>query len=101
MKSRWMLLPGVFLLGAMLWPTVLTSGPIDGTKRWPNRDRGRIRIPAGTPGVREITERFAGGDRACVILVGDHNPPGDLGIEVYDQDNRLVAKDDGKGDFAT
>jgi hypothetical protein len=37
---------------------------------------------------------FRGHQRACVILIGDHDPPAELAIFVYDSQGRLVAKDE-------
>ena len=60
----------------------------------------KYELPGGYPGEKKIKVKFEGGKRASIILEGDHRPVADLGIEVYDDNNRLVAKDEGKGDFA-
>ncbi len=44
-------------------------------------------------------ESFRGGERACVIVKGDHKPVVNLEIAVYDQKGNLVAKDNGGGDY--
>jgi hypothetical protein len=46
-----------------------------------------------------IEERFRGGERACVILEGDHDPVMDVYVEVYDEQNRRVAFDHAGGDI--
>jgi hypothetical protein len=45
---------------------------------------------------------FRGGERACVIAIGDHRQGGGtaLKIMVYDEKNRLVAQDDGHGQLS-
>jgi hypothetical protein len=53
------------------------------------------------PGTAEFKEAFRGGRRACVIVKGDHRPVVDLAVFVYDANGRLVAKDEGRGDFVT
>jgi hypothetical protein len=50
--------------------------------------------------VTQATKTFRGGERACVIVFGDHNPPSPLDIFVYDAQNRLVAKDQAPSDIA-
>lgn len=42
---------------------------------------------------------FQGGERACVIVEGDHKPVMDLELYVLDQQRRVVAKDTDGGDF--
>jgi hypothetical protein len=41
--------------------------------------------------------KLEAGRRACVILVGDHNPVQDLTIEVRDSAGNVVARGGGKG----
>ncbi len=57
----------------------------------------KFRVAAG--GEADFTEEFQAGRRACVIAVGDHNPPVELGVTVYDEANNLLAQDKGL-DFA-
>src|ERR1700736_1718147 len=42
---------------------------------------------------------FVANERACVVVEGDHKPPMNLTLEVYDSKKNLVAKDTGL-DFA-
>ena len=56
-------------------------------------------IKVSAQGKSEFRETFRGGRRACVIVKGDQDPVVDLGVYVYDGSDRLVAKDDGRGDF--
>ncbi len=44
---------------------------------------------------------FKGGERACVIVRGDHRPVVDLRVTVYDAQGKVVAKDDRGGDIVT
>jgi hypothetical protein len=55
------------------------------------------RIPKGAR-VR-FEKEFRGGERACVIVRGDHKPVVDLSVAIYDQNGNLIAKDDAGGDF--
>lgn len=43
--------------------------------------------------------KFRGGERACVIVMGDHKPPVDLAVYVYDEKDRLVAEDKAGGEY--
>jgi hypothetical protein len=54
--------------------------------------------PGGTitPGTLEFSKLFAAGQRACVIVIGDHDPIVDVEVEVYDSRNKLVARDRGQ-----
>jgi hypothetical protein len=47
----------------------------------------------------ELKITFRGGARACVAAQGDHDPVVPLDIAVYDKNDRLIAKDESKGDF--
>jgi hypothetical protein len=47
---------------------------------------------------RYLQDRFSGGERASVILIGDHDPVMDLALYVYDADGNCVARDDDGGD---
>src|SRR5690349_10098846 len=49
----------------------------------------------GAQGSTEILREFAGGERACVIAIGDHKPVVPLKIVVLDEANRVVAQDEG------
>src|SRR5205807_8018960 len=44
-------------------------------------------------------ETFKGGERACVLVKGDHDPPADLILTVYDSKEQVVAKDEDGGDL--
>jgi hypothetical protein len=51
-------------------------------------------------GVIEITHTFMGGERACVVAVGDHRPPSPMEIRVFDAKNVLVAEANADTDTA-
>jgi hypothetical protein len=63
----------------------VVSAPVTGARAT------RVRI--GRQSSMTLEEKFLGGQRACVIAVGDHNPPVDLGITVFDEAEQLVAED--------
>lgn len=94
----------VVLAGVLLCTSATDGGPIGGPV-------GKsYRLPAGTreqgkivPGEESFSAIFRGGERACVTVVGDHNPVVEVAIKVYDSKNRLVIEDRGSGaaaDFA-
>jgi hypothetical protein len=56
-----------------------------------------MRVPAN--GKKAVRADFHGGERACVIVKGDHKPVVDLRLSVYDKKGNLVAKDEGGGDY--
>jgi hypothetical protein len=64
------------------------SAPIKGAYA-----HGKLRV--GARSHIEFEEIFEGGRRACVIAVGDHNPPVEIAIAVNDEAGRLVAEDRG------
>jgi len=96
MKLFGMLALFLLLAALLLWTNLVGAGPAKG----PELNVRRFVLPAGHPGKRTIKERFVGGERACVLLYGDHNPVEELWIRVYDDKNNLVAQDEGKGDFS-
>jgi hypothetical protein len=70
-----------------------SGAPIEGTS-W-----GISSVPAGIESGDKITEPgslpfskvFAAGQRACVVVIGDHKPVVDLEIKIYDAKKNLVA----------
>jgi hypothetical protein len=63
------------------------------------------RVPAGTvgeggkitePGIYEFSKVYAAGQRACVIVIGDHKPVVDVEIKVFDSKNNLIVQDRGQ-----
>jgi hypothetical protein len=68
------------------------GGPVDGTTYF--RDRVPKRDGAA-PGVLPVSREFVAGQRACIIVIGDHNPVVDLEVKVYDLQGQLVAEDRG------
>ena len=49
----------------------------------------------GARGSITLLHQFAGGERACVIAIGDHRPVVPLKITVYDDQENVVAQDAG------
>jgi hypothetical protein len=86
--------------------TPFSSGaPIEGTA-WM-----MVKVPEGRssdgvvsePGHLQYNRTFVAGQRACVVAIGDHKPPVDVEIKVFDAKNQVVAQDKGQGpaqDFA-
>jgi hypothetical protein len=81
------------------------GAPADGTA-WSLEDiaAGVVRSGVVTePGCMHFTKAYVGGERACVVLVGDHRPVVDVEIKVLDSKKQVVAHDRGQGparDFA-
>jgi len=90
MKRSALMLTGLLLLLAGSG----RAGPIKGSYARSEN------VQAGSPGVLEFKETFKGGRRACVIVRGDHKPVVNLGLQVFDADGKLVARDDGEGDIS-
>ena len=76
-----------------------SGGPVDGTS-WAEQ-----KVPGGTqgahgeitePGVMELKKTFMAGERACVVVIGDHDPVVDIEVKVYDSKKNLVAQDRGQ-----
>jgi hypothetical protein len=59
----------------------------------------QAKIPGGQ--LASIREIFKGGERACVIVVGDHRPVVPLLLKVEDAQGNLVGEDKNGGDFCT
>jgi hypothetical protein len=76
----------------------LQSSSVRGHYREPrlkNEKRGRLH--AGE--TYEFRDTFRANQRACVIVEGDHNPPVNLTVKVFDVGGNQVAADSGGGDF--
>src|SRR5208337_2023387 len=76
----------------------LQSSALRGHYREPrlkNEKRGRLHAGAAY----EFRDTFRANQRACVIVEGDHNPPMNLTIKVFDVAGNLVAADGSGGDF--
>jgi hypothetical protein len=94
MKGSTVVVLAVAVVGGLA-VTLGRGSPADGM-----RSEGR-RIGAG--GSTEFEVPFRGGERACVIVRGDHKPVENIRLEVY-EGARLVAEDEArenKGDFVT
>jgi hypothetical protein len=82
----------VVALCLALFPAGLGNGSPVGGKRSLSHD-----IPEYSNFLLE--ETFRGGERACVIVKGDHKPVVDLKLVVYDQKDQVVVKDERGGDL--
>jgi hypothetical protein len=84
-----------FLIAAGL--TVLAASlsaqasPVDGITAIKDK------VSGGTSFVRKM--KFKGGERACVIAIGDHQPVVDLHLRVEDARGQLVGEDKPGGDL--
>lgn len=84
---------GLMLLGLLLATGPAEGGPVrGGYHEW-------VQVEAGIPYLFEPV-LFKGGERACVIVVGDLNPPMNITVKVFDHNKKLVARDERGGDFA-
>jgi hypothetical protein len=77
----------------MAWVTLGNASPVAGGLgkyiKLDGQSKGRIKEPI----------LFKGGERACVILIGDHDPSVPLAVSIYDEENNLVVRDDPGIDF--
>ena len=76
---------------------MFTAGTDSHPVKEAHRTKGRVEADAKGVIVREW---FKGGERACVIVEGDHEPIVDLALEVTDSKGQVVAKYDRGGDLA-
>lgn len=86
------------ILGAAAWIAVAHAGPITDAGA-PAEMIGYIDVPTTegqTIGEVDMVRTFKGGERACAIVVGDHNPVADMEIIVYDSKDRIVVQDGGQ-----
>lgn len=75
------------------------GGPVNGTA-WSYEQVGAGTVRDGVvtePGCLHFTKAYVAGQRACVVVIGDHNPIVDVEVKVYDEKNQLVAQDRGQG----
>ena len=85
------------LTALLLMPAALSvAGPLEGQLSL-QRQIGAATEEGPTP--VELSFTFRGGQRACVVAQGDHDPVGPLDIAVYDKNDKLVAQDESKHDF--
>ncbi len=84
-------------LFVMLGCVLLVPGSGTGSPLKGKHSLGRQRIPER--GRVRFEGEFRAGERACVIVKGDHDPVVDLGLYVYDEKGELVTKDENGGDF--
>lgn len=92
---RHSLLPAAFVAAALTLSAA--AGPVEGPKT------SQIKIEAGRkgaggeliPGRALFQVEYRGGERACVMAVGDHKPPVPMAIIVYDDKKNKVAEDYG------
>lgn len=71
--------------GWLLWAGLGSAGPV------PTAVANYRKVRARTTEVIKL--KFEGGQRACVIAMGDHDPVVPVTIEVYDADGKLVVSD--------
>ncbi len=75
-------------------------GPWGGYVRVPARTTLVLDKKAPVPGMREVLPalgdhlKFRAGQRACVILVGDHDPVVPMVVEIRDAGGKVVARDE-------
>jgi hypothetical protein len=85
---------GLLVACGLLWccGPLADGGPVDRLKP------GRARLESKERGKLGEFD-FKGGERACVIVMGDHNPIVDLVLEIRDAEEQVVAKYDRGGDI--
>jgi len=73
------------------WSMGGQASPLEGAKVFTGK------IPGGQ--VPTFKEKFKGGERACVIVIGDHNPVVPLHLKVQDAKGNLIGEDKNGGDY--
>jgi len=64
--------------------------------------KGGYALQAKVPGGQDkqlFEDTFKAGERACVIVIGDHNPPVPLHLKVLDAKGNLIGEDKSVGDY--
>jgi hypothetical protein len=70
---------------------MVEASPLGGMKGYQEK------VDGGTTKVFKVT--FKGGERACVIVVGDHKPVVPLALKVEDSTGKLIGEDKGGRDL--
>jgi hypothetical protein len=84
--------PAVYVALALLLNGVVASAsPLKGQMAY------SYKVPGGR--TLQLKYVFKGGERACVIVIGDHDPVVRLRVKVEDAKGQVVAEDDYGGDF--
>lgn len=81
---------------------ILTAAPWGHGGPAQSRPGKYYEIPAARgsePTALELSEKFVGGERACVFVRGDHQPIVPLDITVFDKEGAVVASDESSKDF--
>ena len=68
---------------------IATSGGDGGPVKGARTQKARI----GAKSHSEFEDKYQAGRRACVIAMGDHKPPVDISIAVYDDANQLITEE--------
>lgn len=55
----------------------------------------QMRLKIDPKQTARIRDTFLANERACVMLEGDHKPPMNLTVKIFDHDGKLVAQDTG------
>jgi hypothetical protein len=91
---------------ASVWIAVVAwsvlAGPVEGPQQFLGRDAFVPSTKKTEIGEREYQFQFKGGERASVVVIGDHRPVVDLELYVYEvneqgTEGKLVAQDGGPG----
>ena len=83
------------LVALFVFAGICASGPVEGRHRMPARS---VVLHPGEELIYK--KRFKANERACVIVVGDHDPVMNLSVKVFDASKQEVARDEG-GDVLT
>jgi hypothetical protein len=92
--KRWAAVLGCVLGGVLLLRSLGEASPVDGRP-----SPTKIRVGAHSRKAILKDAMFKGGERACVIVEGDHEPVINLVLEVRDARGKVVARDSGGGDI--
>lgn len=66
---------------------------VSGSRSAPLKGAHALKSVIGGNSQMEFEKAFRGGERACVIAIGDHKPAVPMRIAVYDDAKQLVAED--------
>jgi hypothetical protein len=86
LRLAWLTLLSVLLLGT----APARPGPVTGGYRDPEK---RLKVEPKQP--YSYRETFIANERACVMVEGDHKPPMNLTLKIFDRTGKLVAENTG------
>ena len=90
---RWVYAGLLVGLGVLLCVRLGQAGPTAGSLLFERRVGANAELTLSKDSVLGETAKFKGGQRACVIVMGDHKPVVPVILEIRDEKGNLVGRD--------